>query len=423
MAKRRISKNTVDATAPGAKDIFVWDDKLTGFGLKVTPSGSKVYLYQFRLGGRGAKVRRYTIGRHGKLTPDGARTIAEGLSLKVAQGVDPQRAKVEEARQAIDLAFSAYVERFADDCLRVNWKSSHDYAKSLLVTYAVPVLRDKPLPHIKPKDIRAVIAPVKGKLATARNLFSVIRRLLRWAVNEGDLEVSPIEGMEPPEAPASRDVVLDDDDLAVVWRASERLGYPFGPMVRLLILTGARREEVAGLEWSELSHNAREWHLPASRSKNDAAATWPLSSLAIAELDALAKRSGRASGWPRKGLVFSTTGTTSVSGFSRSKRRLDKLVAEEAGKIEEPVRVKAWRLHDLRRTLATGMQRLGVRFEVTEAILNHVSGSRSGVAGIYQRHDWKPEKVTALQTWSDHISSILTDADNSNVVPLASVRA
>src|SRR5687768_4053716 len=116
MGKRRISKSTVDATHPAAKDIFVWDDKLTGFGLKVTPSGSKVYLFQYRLGGRGAKVRRYTIGKHGKLTAEGARTIGEGLALKVASGVDPQRVKVEQARQAIDLAFDAYVDRFADDC-------------------------------------------------------------------------------------------------------------------------------------------------------------------------------------------------------------------------------------------------------------------------------------------------------------------
>ena len=423
MGNRRISKSTVDASHAAAKDVFVWDDKLTGFGLKVTPSGSKVYLYQYRLGGRGAKVRRYTIGKHGKLTPDAARTIAEGLSLKVANGVDPQRQKVDEARQAIDLAFDAYVDRFADGCLKAKWKASHEYAKSLLVTYAVPILRDKPLPHIKPKDIRAVLAPVKDKLATAHNLFSVIRRLFRWAVNEGDLEVSPIDGMEPPEAPATRDVVLKDEELAVVWRASAALGYPFGPMVRLLALTGARREEVAGMEWSELNHSAQEWHLPAARSKNDAAATWPLSSLAILELDALAKRSGKVSGWPRKGLVFSTTGETSVSGFSRSKTRLDKLIAKEAAKAKEPITMQSWRLHDLRRTLATGLQKLGVRFEVTEAVLNHVSGSKSGVAGIYQRHDWRPEKKVALQSWADHVASVLTGADTTNVVQLASVRA
>lgn len=123
------------------------------------------------------------------------------------------------------MAFDAYVDRFADGCLKAKWKASHEYAKSLLVTYAVPILRDKPLPHIKPKDIRAVLAPVKDKLATAHNLFSVIRRLFRWAGNEGDLEVSPIDGMEPPEAPATRDVVLKDEELAVVWRASAALGY------------------------------------------------------------------------------------------------------------------------------------------------------------------------------------------------------
>jgi integrase len=423
MATGRINKSTVDGAHPRAKDWLLWDDKLPGFGLKVTPSGSKVFVFQYRIGGRGAKVRRYTLGKFGRLTPDAARRDAEELARLIAKGIDPQAQKATRARQAIDLAFKPYSARFVAECLKVKWKSSHAAAEAHLRLYAIPKLGNKPLPDINRDDIKAVLKPLKGKSATASYLFAVLRRLFRWAISEGDLIVSPLDGMEPPPVPESRDRVLADAELALVWRASESLGYPFGPFIHLLIVTGARRDEVADLDWAELSRENRIWSLPAARAKNTTAASSPLSALAVAELDALALRAGKLSGWPRKGLVFSTTGNTGISGFSRAKSRLDKRVSALAAHEADPVITADWRLHDLRRTLATGMQRLGVRFEVTEAILNHVSGSRSGVAGIYQRHDWGPEKVTALQAWSDHIKAILSDVDKSNVVPLASVRA
>lgn len=177
--------------------------------------------------------------------------------------------------------------------------------------------------------------------------------------------------------------------------------------MRLLIVTGARREEVAGLEWSELNRAAAMWALPTGRAKNNVAAQIPLTELAITELDTVAARVKKEGKWPSTGFVFSTTDETSVSGYSRAKARLDKLVAALAAKGKEPIFIQNWRFHDLRRTLATGLQRLGVRFEVTEAILNHVGSSKSGVAGIYQRHDWATEKRSALDAWSGHISAQL----------------
>lgn len=422
MSSARINKSTVDAAHPGEKDKLLWDDRVRGFGLKVTPSGSKVYVYQYRLGGRGAKVRRYTIGRHGNITPDGARREAERLALMTSQGLDPQQMKVSKARQSIDLAFKQYAGRFVQECLKVRWKSSYAGGEAHLRLYATPVLGNKPLPEIDRADIRAVLKPVRHKVATASYLFSVLRRLFRWAVSEGDLESSPLDGMEPPPLPAKRERFLSDPELALVWRASEKLGYPFGPLMRLLILTGARREEVAGLDWSELDQKAALWALPSERAKNSTAASCPLSDIAIAELDMLARRSRQDGKWPRGGLLFSTTGETSVSGYSRAKARLDREVASLSAELNETLPIEPWCLHDFRRTLATGMQRLGVRFEVTEAILNHVGSSRSGVAGIYQRHDWGPEKKAALSAWSDHLLATLTGSDQSNVVALASRR-
>jgi integrase len=418
MAQAKITKQAVDATHPGAKDKLVWDAKLPGFGLKVTPAGSKVFVYQYRIGGRGAKVRRYTIGKYGALTPDRARSEAERLAMLVAQGVDPQREKVERRRQAVDLAFDRYLDSFERDCLKVKWKASHGEARAALDRFAVPVLKDKALPDITRADVREVLAPVRDKTASARNLFAILRRLFNWAVSEGDLAVSPLTGMEALPVPASRDRVLSDAELAFVWQAAGLRGYPFGPLVRLLILTGARRDEVSGLPWSELNEAEAMWSLPADRAKNGAASEIPLSSLAQAEITSVAEHAGKPDKWPRRGLLFSTTGRTPVSGYSKAKRKLD----AEIAKLNDGEALDHWTFHDLRRTLATGMQRLGARFEVTEAILNHVSGSRSGIAGIYQRHDWKPEKKAALQAWSDHIERLLSGADETNVVQFAEAR-
>ncbi|MXO71736.1 integrase arm-type DNA-binding domain-containing protein [Altererythrobacter buctensis] len=416
MATARITKTLLSDLRAGDKDSFVWDDKLAGFGVKVTPSGSKVFIYQYRLGGRGAKVRRFTIGKFGPFTAEKARQEAEHLARLVAVGTDPQRDKKEQHRQAVELAFDKYLDRFETDCLKVHWPASHKDARATLDRFALPVLRSTPLPEITRRDIRAVLSPVKGKSATARKLFAILRRLFNFAVAEDDLKVSPFDGMESPPLPDSRDRVLEDWELALVWRAAGEIGSPFGPLVRLLILTGARREEVAGLRWDELREGEAMWHLPAERAKNGNALDLPLSPLAVDELTAM---KGKGDKWPRRGLLFSTTGKTAVSGFSKAKSRLDAKIA----KANRGEALDHWTLHDLRRTLATGMQRLSIRFEVTEAILNHVSGSRSGVAGIYQRHDWAAEKRAALDAWATHLQAVLTDTDKTNVVQLAGRRA
>jgi len=173
--------------------------------------------------------------------------------------------------------------------------------------------------------------------------------------------------------------------------------FAFGPIVRLLIATGQRREEITGLHWEELDRAQGEMILAGDRTKNGEPTTIPLNNLAIAELD----RAARGERWPKRGRVFPTSSGASFTAYAKSKKKLDKLISEDGDDA-----LPSWRLHDLRQTLA-GFQRLGVRFEITEAVLNHVGGSRSGVSGIYQRHDWRPEKREALRIWNDHVEKIL----------------
>ncbi|HEY0113384.1 MAG TPA: integrase arm-type DNA-binding domain-containing protein [Allosphingosinicella sp.] len=395
MATGKITKRAVDASSPGSGDTFLWDSDLKGFGLKVTSRGAKTYLVQYRMGGRGSPTRRFTIGTHGSpWTPERARQRAEELLMLVRRGIDPMDAERSQRQAAIELAFERYVGLFIDRYAKREQSRSWRQAQQTLKLHAVPRLRSKPLPAIERREIACLLEDVAAERpATARYLHATLRKLFRWAVSRGDLEHSPMVEMPAPAPAAVRDRVLDDEELAEIWQATHDLGFPFGPIFRLLIATGQRREEVGGMTWREVDLAHRSWTIPAARSKNGIAHVVPLNALAMAELRLLAQIRD-------EGLVFSTTGATPPSGWSKAKARLDALVDNGP---------RPWRTHDIRRTLATGLQRLGVRFEVTEAVLNHVSGARSGVAGVYQRHNWAAEKRDALESWGRALERMFAD--------------
>jgi integrase len=401
MATAKITKSAVDMLVPTSKDHFLWDDELRGFGLRITPAGARSYVLQFRMGGREAPSRRYTIGRHGSpWTPQTARKEAERLMIQIHQGIDPVQAEHERRRQAVDLAFAAYVENFIDIYLKRRWKQ-WALGAGVLRREAVPVLLRKPLPSIKRSDLAGIWDRTQDRPAIARLTHATLRKLFRWAVSRGDLDRSPLEGVEAPPPVPARERVLSDGELAMIWAGCEPLGYPFAGLIRVLMLTGQRRDEVASLDWKELDRARRLWVLPSNRAKNNKPHLVPLGDLTINVLDEVSGNDV----WPRTGLVFSTTGRTPVSGFSKAKRRIDQFLI---ARLPSGVNLLPWRIHDLRRTTATGLQREGVRFEVTEAVLNHVSGARGGIAGVYQRHDWADEKREALQKWDRHVAALLS---------------
>ena len=400
MATGKITRRTLDALQSSRVAGFLWDDDLKGFGVRVLASGGASYVVQYRMGGREAKTKRYTIGVHGSpWTPATARGEAERLLIMVAQGTDPVDADKKRRREAVDLAFSNYSDRFAGACKGKGWRTLVDRSLRLHIK---PVLGSKALPTITRIDVVEIFDRMPtAQAANRRNVFAVLRRLFKWAIGRGDLERSPMEGMETPPPVKPRERWLSDDEIRRIWLQAPKCHRCFGPIVRLLIMTGQRHEEVTGLDWSELDRDGRECRLTGERTKNGEPTTVPLNDLAVAELDGVAK----SERWPRRGRVFPTATGAGFTAHAKGKRTLDKLIENDG---DEPL--PPWRLHDLRRTLATGFQRLGVRFEVTEAVLNHLSGSRAGVAGIYQRHDWRDEKREALRTWNEHISTVLRDA-------------
>ena len=398
MASGKITKRSVDALMSAKSEGILWDDNLKGFGAKITKSGAISYILQFRMGGREARTRRSTIGSHGSpWTPTTARVEAERQSLLIAQGIDPVEVEKQRRREAVDLAFHNYADRFEKACVGKGWRVLVERSFRI---HVMPVLGAKPLPKITRADVVAVFDRMPStQVANRRNVFAVLRRLFRWSISRGDIERSPMEGMETPPPVKARDRWLSDEELGRVWAQAYKTHRCFGPIVRLLIVTGQRREEVASLSWEELDRSELMWTLPGNRAKNGEPNRIPLNDLAVGILDGIAG----GEKWPRRGKIFPTSTGGGFTAYHKGKEKIDRLVAEDGGEPIDP-----WRLHDLRRTLATGFQRLGVRFEVTEAVLNHVGGSRAGVAGIYQRHDWKAEKRDALGRWNDHIISILS---------------
>lgn len=416
-----ITKRTVDAAEPRSAAWFMWDQgkgSIAGFGLRVSPGGSKAYVLQYRMSGAKSD-RRYTIGRHGPWTPDKARERAAELRRLVDTGVDPfeadeaahkgrERERVANLERAFDVVADSWLKSYKLDRHGKPRRQSSVNLATTVARHLKAQFGSRRIDELGRADIIAALdAIAPGKVAMRSSVFSYGRILWKWAFARELVDVIPFAALSAPAKPVSRDVILTDAELPIIWRATRKVEYPFGPAFRLLLLTGQRRSEVFGMTWEELDKKAATWTIPADRAKNGQTHVVPLSDLAVAEITAMLTQPGQKApeNWPKRGLVFTTNNKTAASGISKAKLRLDAAANEIAG--EGGAKVSEWRLHDLRRTVATGLQKLGVRMEVTEAVLNHISGSKAGIVGIYQRHDWADERRAALDLWAAHVAGLI----------------
>jgi integrase len=247
----------------------------------------------------------------------------------------------------------------------------------------------------------------RGVPLTANKTFAALRTFYNWAVSRDIITASPCAALKKPADESSRDRVLSDDEVLWLWRACGEIGFPFGPIVQLLLLTGTRREEVRSLPERELDLRARLWTIAAARTKNGLDHAVPLSDAALTVLDAVPRVRSTT------GLLFTTNARTAVSGFSRAKRRLDTLMLQYAREERgSDLELEPWRVHDLRRTVASGMARLGISLPIIEKCLNHVSGSFAGIVGVYQRHQYADEKRAAFHVWAGHIMRLVDPQPN-----------
>lgn len=412
----RITKRTVDATAGAERDRFIWDTEVKGFGLKVTPAGKRIYIVQFRTGGRGTPTKRVTIGRHGApWTPEAARGEAKRLLGLVAAGRDPATERRENRAKHAEAAANAFgdlVPVFIERHYRANGLRTAYEVERTLNREAVTRWRRQPVSQIGGKDVAKLLDDTADRAPVLANrLFAYLNQFFEWCVGRHVIEANPMAGLKKPAIERSRDRALDDEEIRIVWQACEEIGWPFGPLVQLLILTGQRRDEVGGMRRSEIDTDKRLWSLPGERTKNRRPHDVPLSDNVLSIIEALPQTA-------ETDLVFTTTGVTAVSGFGVAKRRIDAAVLKfKMGSDDSEVDALApWKLHDLRRSMATGMAGLGIAPHVVDKILNHTTGVLGGVAGIYNRFEYLEERRVALDAWARHVEQIVGGKEAGAVV-------
>src|SRR5450759_2211217 len=387
MPRIRLTKSSIDALPTPNLDVDSWDAGFAGVGVKITPKGRKVFVVLYRTGGAGSKLRKYTIGPYGRVTLHQARVAAQKVFAAKLEGRDPAAEKREAKRRVVADRVEDLLESFIAQHLSQN-RSAGEVSR-LLRREIGKAWTSKSIHEITKRDVVEVISAIeqRGAPVAANKTLKSIKTFLRWCVGRAVLDQSPADGVPLPTKEVARDRVLDDRELTQVILAARKFGGPYGGIVELLALTGQRREEVARLSWEELDLKLRVWTIPKSRTKN---AKVHVVHLCEQSLDVLkrARRQGP--------LVFSLLGTKSFQEFSKAKSVLDQLSG-----------VSGWRLHDLRRTCVSGMARLGVAPHVADKILNHQSGTISGVAAVYQRHEFLAERRAALDLWGAHIGRLI----------------
>jgi integrase len=390
MPRIKLTKSTIDSLRSPNSDVVYWDAGVPGFGVKVTPKGRKVFIVLYRTGGAGSKLRKYTIGPYGRVTLHQARLAAQKVFAARLEGRDPAAEKREAKRRVMADCVEDLLETFIAQRLSKN-RSVAEISRLLRREVGNP-WAGRSIHEITKRDVVEVVSGIeqRGAPGAANKTLKSIKTFLRWCVGRAVLDRSPAEGVPLPAREVARDRALDDEELAQVILAARKIGSPYGGIVELLALTGQRRQEVAGLQREELDLAQRIWTIPKARTKNAKAHIVHLSKEALAVL----KRADQ-----REPLVLSLLGTKTFQDFTHAKRLLDQLSG-----------VTGWRLHDLRRTCVSGMARLGVAPHVSDKILNHQAGTISGVAAVYQRYDFLPERQDALNRWGAHVAHIMAEA-------------
>jgi integrase len=380
----------------GKREAIIFDDDVPGFGIRLREAGSRTFVFQYALGDR---QRRVTLGPVTAIGLGKARDTAKNLYAAVRLGRDAAGEKADARVKAAE-TFEAAARLFlAHQRTRLRPRSYPDVERHLLMH--ARALHGLQLLRVERRDIATCITAVavNNGMVTANRVRTSLSSFFTWAMQQGLVDGNPVIGTtRNQERPRER--VLEPAELRLIWNALEE--NDFGAIIKLLALTCQRAGEISGLRWSEIRETAIV--LSGERTKNHRPHTIPLSEPAKALLDVQRRRPGRD-------LVFGN-GTGPFSGWSNCKGRLDAKIAAATGKP-----LPHWTPHDLRRTAATGMADLGVQPHVVEAVLNHVSGHKAGVAGIYNRASYEPEKRRALEIWAEHLLAIV-EGRAAAVVPL-----
>jgi len=387
------------AMPSGKNEIIVFDSGVSGFGVRLRAGGHRSYVFQYKLG---AKHRRVSLGSVAALDFGAARETAKDLYAQVRLGRDPAGER-QQTRAKAGETFEAAVAQYLDHARRALRPRTFWDVEHHLTKHAKPLHRLQ-LEKIGRRDIASCIAAVRTKAGpiAGNRVRTSLSGLFSWAMGEGLAETNPVVGTTRIEE-KSRDRVLSPDELRLIWNALPP-DSDYSDILKLLALTGARSGEISGLRRDELRDGTIL--LPAARTKNHREHLLPLSAPAGAIVAAALDRHD-----DKRNLVFGR-GTGPFSGWSNCKEALDRRIANMTGKPLAP-----WRVHDLRRSFATHAAGIGIQPHIIEAVLNHVSGHKGGVAGIYNRATYEPEKRTALDRWAEYLAAVV-EGQSSKIAPL-----
>ncbi len=383
--------------APASGQSEISDAKVPGLRVRIGASGKPSFIVRKRAGG---KVKVITLGAYSpRFGLADARKAARAVLSDIEAGKDV--APVKRGALTIRKLWPEYLATKAAH-------RSHGEIKRIGDKHILPELGDRMADAVTRGDVTRFIDAI-GAPVMARAVHAQLSAFYSWALPRlDDLPANPCQGAGRPAKPKARDRVLSDAELAALWRVADAEPKPWGQAVQLLILTGQRRSEVFEAERAEFDLEAKLWTIPPDRAKNGTTHLVPLSAPAVDVLRGVAAVEGSKWLFPAEG-----NADNPASGISKAVNRMRASLAKELDTDVAP-----WSLHDIRRTVATGLQRLGIRFEVTEAVLNHISGSKAGVAGVYQRHDWASEKRAALDSWAIEVDRIVRGTDRTNVIAI-----
>jgi integrase len=384
----RLTIKNVEAMRPDTDRREVSDGHMPGLYLVIQPSGARSWAVRYRHHGQS---RKHTLGSYPAIGLKAARELGAKALRAVAEGRDPGREKT-LARATEPDSVDDVTARFLElHCRRLTRPKTARETERLLRSHVLSRWRGRPISSITRRDVLAVLDRIveAGTPIEANRVLAAVRKLFNWAISRDIIASSPCVGVQRPAKEISRDRVLSDDEARALWTACDDVRAPRDALIKLLLLTGQRRREVTGMRWSEIDVETKTWTLPPERTKNGQRHEVPLSPQALALITARPRIVGAD-------LVFTTNGTSPTGGMSRVKRTLDASM-----KPTTP-----WRLHDLRRTVASGMAKLGINLAVIEKVLNHTGGTFAGVAGVYQRYTFADEKRKALDAWADFITDL-----------------
>jgi integrase len=420
---------SVKPTAPGKRAIF-FDAQVPGFGIRVTERSTDeckgAFVLATRYPGSPNPVPR-RIGDYPAMSLAEAREIAREWRRDIAKGIDPKERAAEAAREKQRLkanTFGAAFADYAEEHLRTLRTGAAVEAQ--VRKHVLPALENRPLREIKRAELFALLKQVKKNAPIGVNrITAYVKKFFLWAIENDLVDDSPAASIKRPasEKDRARDRVLNDWEIRAFWLACSEMGEApvrsaFGRAFKFMLATGQRRSEVGAATWSEIDKSRALWMLSKGRTKANRAHDVPLSGLALSIIDDCPKLGDFVFASGKSG---NAGGQVALRGWSKAKERLDALMVTHARADgeEEPKEIEEWHLHDLRRSCATHMARLGVDRLVISKILNHAEG---GVTKTYDRHRYEAEKRAALDSWALHLRAIVDGKAGGNVVQLASVR-